>query len=102
MASYEEEYERLDRIITADESTEEQRDAAREAIDKLIDQEIAKHFESIRARTAEYAELTRQLATIVDSIQANQLTGAIDRLDGLLTTVAEAAGQGIPKGESSG
>ncbi len=101
MTDYDTEFDRLSKIIVADGSTDDQREAARNAIKVLTDQGIAKHFERIKSRTAKYTELSGQLAAIVDGIMANQLTDAIDKLNSLTKTVTEVAGE-LTSGDGSG
>jgi len=90
---YQEELTRLQRIIVSDDSTDEQRDAARDAKEKLFSASIQEVFERFEARTEEYNALIAQLKNIVDNIAANKLTDVIESIDGVLTDITEAAGK---------
>ena len=89
---YQEELTRLQNIIVSDDSTDEQRDAARDAKEKLFSASIQEVFERFEARTEEYKALIGRLKKIVDNITANELTGVIESIDGVLKDVTEAAG----------
>ena len=89
---YQEELARLQNIIVSDDSTDEQRDAARDAKEKLFSASIQEVFERFEARTEEYKALIGRLKRIVDNIAANKLTGVIESIDGVLNDVTEAAG----------
>ena len=89
---YQEELTRLQRIIVSDDSTDGQRDAARDAKEKLFSASIQEVFERFEARTEEYNALTARLKNIVDNIAANELTDVIESIDGALTDITEAAG----------
>ena len=89
---YQEELKRLQRIIVSDDSTDGQRDAARDAKEKLFSASIQEVFERFEARTEEYNALTARLKNIVDNIAANELTDVIESIDGVLTDITEAAG----------
>ena len=89
---YQEELARLQNIIVSDDSTDEQRDAARDAKEKLFSASIQEVFERFEARTEEYKALIGRLKKIVDNITANELTGVIESIDGVLKDVTEAAG----------
>ena len=91
--SYQEEVNRLQVIVTSKNSTEAQRKAAREARDKLIDNSIDRAFARFQQRTAEYNDLIGRLKNVVDDIAANQLTGAIETLNSVLSDVQKAAGE---------
>lgn len=93
--SYQEELDRLQSIITSDNSTEAQRIAARQAKDKLIDNSIDEAFARFEARTEAFNALISRLGAVIDNIAANQLTGVIDTLDNVVSDVQKAAeGQG--------
>jgi ABC-type transporter Mla subunit MlaD len=89
--SYQDELNRLQIIITSDNSTEAQRDAARQAKDKLIDNSIDEAFASFEDRTEEFNALIGRLGKAVDDIAANQLTGVIETIDGVVSDVQKAA-----------
>lgn len=93
--SYQEELDRIQSIITSDNSTEAQRNAARQARDKLIDNSIDEAFARFEARTEAFNALISRLGAVIDNIAANQLTGVIDTLDDVVSDVHRAAeGQG--------
>jgi len=97
--SYQDELMRLEKIITADDSTEAQRKAAREAKTELIDNSIEEAFDRIQKRTSEFNALVSQLRRVVDKIEANQLTGVIDTLNNVVSDVQKAAEEpGADKG----
>lgn len=85
--SYREELNRLQQIITSDSSSDEQRDKARAAKDKLIDNTIKQAFAAIEKRTQEYKQFIDKLKDIIDNIAANQLTTVIEDLDNLLKDI---------------
>ena len=87
---YQEELARLQGIIVSDESTDEQREAARDAKEKLFSTAIQELFEKFEDRTEEYRILINRLERIVDNIAANELTGVIESIDGVLTELTEA------------
>jgi len=89
--SYEDELMRLQRIITADDSTDEQIRAATAARTQLIDNSIDEAFKRFEARTEEFDALTSRLKAVVDKIAANQLAGVIDTLNGVVSDVQKAA-----------
>jgi hypothetical protein len=89
--SYQEEFNNLQKIITSDNSSEEQREKAREAKKKLIDESIDQAFQSIEKRTDEYNQFVDKLRNIVNKIAANQLTTVIEDLDGILKDCKDAA-----------
>jgi ABC-type transporter Mla subunit MlaD len=89
--SYHEELMRLQKIITADGSTDAQRKAARTAKARLIDGSIEEAFDRFQNRTEEFNGLVSQLKSVVDKIAANQLTGVIDTLDNVVSDVQQAA-----------
>jgi len=82
--SYQEELERLQQIVTSDDSTEEQRTVARAAREKIMDDEVAEAFNSIAARTEKYDALVGELNGVVNKIVANDLTGVADQVTALL------------------
>jgi len=90
--SYEDELRRLQTIITADGSTTEQRNAAREARNKLIDNSIEEAFKRFQDRTAEFNALMGRLRGVIDKIAANQLSGIVDTLNGVVGDIQKAAG----------
>lgn len=89
---YQEELTRLQKIIVSDDSTGEQREAARDVKEKLFSSAIQKVFERFEARTVEYNALIGRLKNVVDNIAANELTDMIDSIDGILSDITEAAG----------
>ena len=90
MSNYEEEITRLHTIIdNADDS--EQINTAQAVLDRLHLDAANEHVAAFRARTAQFTEKMAQLKIIIDGIQANQLTGAIDKLDSLLAEIKTAA-----------
>ena len=89
--SYQDELSRLQSIVTADGSTDEQRNAARAARDKLIDNSIEDAFKRIEDRTQEFNSLMGKLKGVVDKIAANQLSGVIDTLNNVVGDVQKAA-----------
>jgi|LGVF01.1.fsa_nt_gb ABC-type transporter Mla subunit MlaD len=89
---YQEELTRLQEIIVSDDSTDEQREAARDAKEKLFSASIQKVFERFEARAEEYNALIGRLKNVVDNIAANDLTDVIDSIDGILSEITEAAG----------
>lgn len=89
--SYQEELNRLQKVITSDNSTEEQRKVAREAKKKLIDKSIDEAFASFEERTNEYTTLIRRLKDVVDRIKANQLTNAMEDFDAVIKDIKAAA-----------
>ncbi len=93
--SYQEELDRIQSIITSDNSTEAQRNAARQARDKLIENSIDEAFARFEDRTEAFNALISRLGAVIDNIAANQLTGVIDTLDDVVSDVHRAAeGQG--------
>jgi predicted transcriptional regulator len=88
---YQEEFNRLQKIITSDASSEEQREKARDAKKKLIDGEIDQAFIAFEKRTKEYEQFLEKLKDIVDRIAANQLTTVIKDLDGIVKDIKDAA-----------
>jgi predicted ribonuclease YlaK len=89
--SYQEELNRLQKVITSDNSTEEQRKVAREAKKKLIDNSIDEAFASFEERTNEYTTLIGRLKDVVDRIKANQLTTAMEDFDAVIKDIKAAA-----------
>ena len=89
--SYQEELNRLQKVITSDNSTEEQRRVAREAKKKLIDNSIEEAFESFEERTNEYTTLIGRLKDVVDRIKADQLTTAMEDFDAVIKDIKVAA-----------
>jgi len=89
--SYQEELNRLQKVITSDNSTEEQRKVAREAKKKLIDNSIDEAFASFEERTNEYTILIGRLKDVVDRIKANQLTTAMEDFDAVIKDIKAAA-----------
>jgi coenzyme F420-reducing hydrogenase alpha subunit len=85
--SYREELNRLQKIITSDSSSEEQRDKARAAKKKLIDNAIEQAFAAIEKRTQEYKQFVDKLKDIIDNIAANRLTTVMEDLDNLLKDI---------------
>lgn len=85
------ELNRLDAIINSDDSTDEQRDTATEAWERLLDQATSNAWNRIRARSAQYDALIGRLSKIVDNIEANSIGSAMDDLNGLLNDVQTAA-----------
>ncbi|MCZ6528929.1 MAG: hypothetical protein O6949_01175 [Chloroflexi bacterium] len=92
--SYQTELNRLQSIITADSSTDEQREAAREAKSILIDNRIDDLLKEFEDRTEQYNALIERLKGVVDKISANQLTGVIDGMNDVVKDVQAAAGTG--------
>ena len=90
--SYQEELNKLQKVITSDNSTEEQRKVAREAKKKLIDNSIDEAFASFEERTNEYTTLIGRLKDVVDRIKANQLTTAMEDFDAVIKDIKAAAG----------
>lgn len=90
--SYQEELNKLQKVITSDNSTEEQRKVAREAKKKLIDNSIDEALMSFEGRTNEYTTLTGRLKDVVDRIKANQLTTAMEDFDSVIKDINAAAG----------
>ena len=89
--SYQEELNRLQKVITSDNSTEEQRRVAREAKKKLIDNSIEEAFKSFEERTNEYTTLIGRLKDVVDRIKADQLTTAMEDFDAVIKDIKVAA-----------
>ena len=92
--SYQEELNRLQEVITSDNSTEKQRKAAREAKKKLIDNSIDEAFARFEERTDEYNTLIGRLKDVVDRIKANQLTTVMGDLDVVMKDIQAAASGG--------
>lgn len=92
--SYQEELNKLQKVITSDNSTEEQRKVAREAKKKLIDNSIDEAFTSFEERTNEYTTLIGRLKDVVDRIKANQLTTAMEDFDAVIKDIKAAASGG--------
>lgn len=89
--SYQEELNKLQKVITSDNSTEQQRKVAREAKNKLIDNSIDEAFASFEERTNEYAALIARLKDVVDRIKRNQLTTAMEDFDAVIKDIKAAA-----------
>lgn len=87
--SYDTELKRLQKIITADNSTDEQRDTARIAKEKLIDNAIEDAFRRIENRTAKYNDFIEKLKAIVNDIKVNKLTTALADIDGVMQEAVE-------------
>jgi hypothetical protein len=85
--NYLEQLMRLADIITADDSTNAQRKAARSAKTRLIDGPIEEVFARFQNRTQEF----NVLGSVVGRIASNQLTGIIDTLDTVVRDVQIAA-----------
>lgn len=81
---YQEELNRLQKIITSDDSTEAQRRTARKAKKALIDGAIGDAFIRFEDRAAEYENLVDRLKSIVDRISVNQLTSVMEDLNTLI------------------
>lgn len=77
------EIDRLESIMLDDDATSEQAAVARQAWQRLKDDEKIARWAQIEARGAELEALSGKLTTIVDAIQANQLTTVIDDLNAL-------------------
>lgn len=92
--SYQKELNRLQKVITSDNSTEKQRKAAREAKKKLIDNSIDEAFARFEERTDEYNTLIGRLKDVVDRIKANQLTTVMGDLDVVMKDIQAAASGG--------
>ena len=90
MPDYEEERTRLKTIVNTTNDMD-QLDTAQAALDRLNLGAAADHIAKIQARNELYQEKMAQLKIIIDGIQENQLTGAIDKLDGLLAEIKSAA-----------
>jgi hypothetical protein len=89
--SYQEELNRLQKVITSDDSEDEQREVARKAKKKLIDNSIDEAFASLEERASEYTILIGRLKDVVDRITANQLTTAMEDFDALTEDINVAA-----------
>ena len=87
--SYDTEFKRLQKIITADDSTDDQRDTARVAKEKLIDNAIEDAFKRMENRTAKYNDLIEKLKAIVNDIKLNKLTTALADIDGVMQEAVE-------------
>ena len=92
--SYQEELNRLQKVITSDKSTEKQRKAAREVKEKLIDNSIDEAFARFEERTDEYNTLIGRLKDVVDRIKANQLTTVMGDCDVVMKDIQAAASGG--------
>lgn len=92
--SYQEELNRLQKVITSDNSTEKQRKAAREAKKKVIDNSIDEAFARFEERTDKYNTLIGRLKDVVDRIEANQLTTVMGDLDVVMKDIQAAASGG--------
>jgi hypothetical protein len=90
--SHTDELERLKSMSNDLSLPAEQRAKARQARDRMIEDEILANWEEVEARGAQYDVLVGQLKAIVDDIQANRTTSAIDDLNSVLTDVQAAAG----------
>ncbi len=99
MATYDDELARLDALADADDVTAAQRNAARKVRRKLIEAKIAGHMKALEENTAKYAELVQTLAAVIDGIHANRITTALNKVNDLVTAVAEA---GKPPGGATG
>ena len=89
---YIEELTRIQNIIVSDDSTDEQREAARDVKEKMFSASIQEVFERFEVRTEEYNALIGRLKNVVDNIAANELTDVIDSIDGVLIDITETAG----------
>jgi hypothetical protein len=88
---YSEELVRLQKIITSDSSSEDQREKAREVKKRLIDDAIDQAFLSLEKTTEEYEKYMEKLKGVVNRIKANELTGVMEDLDRIVKGIKEAA-----------
>ena len=88
--SYQEELNRLQRLITSDGSSEEQREKARAAKEKLIDDSINHALITFEERTQEYEQFIGKLKNVIDKIAANQLTMVMEDLDAAINDIKNA------------
>ena len=81
--SVQDELNRLDNLGRDRGVSAEQRQAARDAWDKLNDDLILAAWDDIVARGAVFDDLAAKLTAVVDDIAANRLTTAIDDINGI-------------------
>nr|WP_320193637.1 hypothetical protein [uncultured Desulfobacter sp.] len=93
---FQDEFNRLQQIITSDnhDIDDAQRDLARTAKNKLINDAVETVLDSMDKRSGAYENLITKLKAIVDGIKANQLATALESLDKWVTEVNEAADGG--------
>lgn len=89
--SYQEELNRLQQLITAEGSSEEQREKARAVKNKLIDDSIEQALGAFEGRTEEYGQLVGKLKDVIDKIAANQLTTVMNDLGEVAQDIKNAA-----------
>lgn len=95
--SIENELNRLKSLGRNSKVSEQQRQEARKAWDRINQNLILAAWERVRQRTAEYEALAKRLTSVVDNIKANRLTNAMDDLNGILSDLESVDGT-----ESSG
>ena len=101
MTDYETERARLQNLL--DTATNmDQLNAVGQALDRLNVDAAKAHVEAIKRRTALYQEKMAALKAVVDSIEANQLTGVIEELDEVLAGIATAAATAGAEGGAGG
>lgn len=88
---YRSQFMRLQAIVVADDSTDEQRSAARDAQAKLVHGEVAGLFARFEQRTADYQRMIQRLTAVIDGIHANQLVGIADEVTSIVTEAEEIA-----------
>ena len=94
LMSYQAELDRLQSIIVAVDSTDEQREAARTARSVLIDNRIGDLFGQFEDRTAEFSALVERLRSVINKISENQLTGVVKTVNEIVDDVQAAASTG--------
>lgn len=98
--SVQSELDRLKNLSRDSNVSEEQRQKARAARDRINVNMILAAWARIEARTAEYEALVKRLAAVVDDIAADRLTTAIDDVTEILSDVTAAAGGPAGAGET--
>ncbi|MBU0484188.1 MAG: hypothetical protein KKB30_06710 [Proteobacteria bacterium] len=100
--SYDTEFKRLQKIITADDSTDEQRETARVVKETLINNSIKDAFIRIKNRTTKYNDLIEKLKAIINDIKVNKLTTALADIDGVMQEAVEESEKEDAGGDKAG
>ena len=87
--SLDEQRKRLECMCWDANLTEQQRQKARQARDRLSDAQILEAWRRVSERSAEYELLVNKLTAVVDGIQANELTNVTDDLNNILNKVTQ-------------
>ena len=84
---YQSELDRLQRIITSDDSNESQRQQARKAQEMLFESEIEEVLNRYGARTKDYQLLIDKINKIITEIEENKVVNVVTDLNTILESI---------------